>query len=229
MSAAADHWTTPFTDVVRERRSVRGFLDRPVPQALLEKVFALAQQSPSNCNTQPWHTWVVSGARRDRLASALLEAGSRGEFSMDIPYNSQGYDGTYKARQHDAAARLYSAMGIERSDRERRTAAFLENYNFFGAPHAAFLFMPAWGNEREAADIGMYAQTLMLALTAHGLASCPQTALGMFAGPIKAELGIGPELKLLFGLSFGYEKAEAPANTTRIPRAELAETTRFVE
>jgi hypothetical protein len=41
--------------------------------------------------------------------------------------------------------------------------------------------MPEPFNTREAADIGMYAQTLMLALTARGIASCAQGALGLFS------------------------------------------------
>ena len=51
-----------FADIVRARRSVRAFLDQPVPQPLIEQIFTQAQQAPSNCNTQPWRTWVVSGA-----------------------------------------------------------------------------------------------------------------------------------------------------------------------
>src|SRR5690606_30472046 len=102
--------TAPFADafahVVRERRSVRGFLDRPLPQAQLERIFALAQQAPSNCNTQPWHTCVVSGARRARLADILGEAAASGEFTMDMPYNSQEYDSVFKARRNEAATCL---------------------------------------------------------------------------------------------------------------------------
>ncbi len=218
-----------FDGIVRERRSVRAFLDRPVPRALIEHVFTLAQQAPSNCNTQPWQTWVVSGERRDRLAARIQQFAARGETSLDIAYNSQHYEEAHKARMYDAAARLYGALGIERGDKAARQQAFARNFDFFGAPHVALLFLPAWANEREAGDVGMYAQTLMLALTAHGLASCPQTALGMFAQPIREELGIGAELKLFFGISFGYEETRAAINDCRVARAELATTTRFVD
>ena len=217
-----------FDTIVRERRSVRAFLDRPVPQPLLEQIFTLAQQAPSNCNTQPWQSWVVSGARRDRLAARIGELAARRELSLDIPYLSEHYEEPHKARMYDAAAQLYGALGIERGDKQARQQAFARNFDFFGAPHVALLFLPTWANEREAGDVGMYAQTLMLALTAHGLASCPQTALGMFSQPIREELGIGPELKLFFGISFGYEATQQPINRCRVGRAELAATTHFV-
>ncbi len=230
MSAASPttDLASAFEQIVRDRRSVRAFLDRPVPQALLEGIFALAQQSPSNCNTQPWQTWVVSGDKRDRLAKKIGESAARNELSLDIPYLSQHYESHHKARMFDAAAQLYGALGIERGDKAARQQAFARNFDFFGAPHVALIYLPSWANEREAGDAGMYAQTLMLALTANGLASCPQTALGMFSDPIRAELGVGTELKLFFGISFGYEDTQQPVNNCRVARADLAATTRFI-
>ena len=70
--------------------------------------------------------------------------------------------------------------------------------------------MPSFGNEREAADIGMMAQNVMLACTAFGLGTCPQTSIGMMASIIKDELAIGDDLKLLFGIAIGYPDEENP-------------------
>jgi hypothetical protein len=50
----------------------------------------------------------------------------------------------------------------------------------------------------------MCAQTFLLPLTAHGFAGVPQTLLGLFAAPIWAHPGVPDEMKLLFGISFGY-------------------------
>lgn len=49
------------------------------------------------------------------------------------------------------------------------------NLEFFGAPHVVMHFMPEVGdNVRVTGDIGMYAQTLLLSLTAPGLGGIPQ-------------------------------------------------------
>ena len=73
----------------------------------------------------------------------------------------------------------------------------------------------------------MYAQTLMLALTAHGLGSCPQTALSFQADFVREQLGIDASNKLVFGLSFGYPDPAAPANACATDRADLADTVSF--
>ena len=56
------------------RRSVRGYLPRPVPEATLRQVLALASRAPSMTNTQPWKLRVLTGAARQRLAAMLQAA-----------------------------------------------------------------------------------------------------------------------------------------------------------
>ena len=59
-------------EAILNRRSVRAYTDQIVEQSLIEKVFTEAQQSPSNCNTQPWHVVVVSGDARDKIEKAMM-------------------------------------------------------------------------------------------------------------------------------------------------------------
>ena len=217
-----------FTDIVNNRRSVRGFLNKAIPQPLLNQVFELAQKAPSNCNTQPWQVYIASGAARDALAKKLPESIMSGKFTMDFEYQGQ-YQGVYKERQHGAAKSLYDALGISREDKDKRNEAFFQNFRFFGAPHVAFLFLPEAFGIREAADVGMYAQNLMLSLTAYGLASCPQTALSFDADTVRDVLGVDASNKLLFGISFGYEDADNSVNSCRVGRAPLEQNIHFVE
>ena len=212
---------------ILQRRSVRGFLPDEVPQSTLDEVFTIAQRAPSNCNVQPWLPHVVSGAALARLRCALVEAGGRdAPIAPDWPADSQ-FNGVYRARQVDAAVQLYGAMGVARSDRVGRRAAFVRNLEFFGAPHVVFIFMPHPFDTREAADIGIYAQTLMLTLTARGIASCAQGALGLYPGIVREALGLPATLRLLFGVSFGYEDYGDKANAARVGRALTQEAVRF--
>lgn len=225
------HRTMPDGDtleeLLRRRRSVRGFQPDPVPPALIERVFRLAQLTPSNCNVQPWVVHVASGDAAERLRTRLHDAVAGGaDATPDFPL-SDAYAGDYRLRQVEAAKALFAATGVARDDLPGRTTSFLRNFRFFDAPHAAFLFLPSWAGYREAADLGMYTHTLLLALTACGLASCAQGALGQHAGIVREEFGVGDELRLLHGIAFGYEDPAHPANAARTTRAELGETVTF--
>jgi len=214
-------------DAIRNRRSVRGFLPKEVPEPIMEKVFELAQRAPSGCNVQPWLPNVVSGSLLKRLRGALLEAGAKGvPIKPDWPIEGK-YFGDYRVRQYDAAARLYSAMGIERHDIPSRQLAAQRNLGFFGAPHAVFIFLQSPFDTREAADAGMYAQTLMLALTAHGIASCAQGALSLYPSIVRNHLAVPEDHRLLFGISFGYEDHTVKANAARLGRLPVHEAVKF--
>lgn len=121
---------------------------------------------------------------------------------------------------------MYQALGIARADEEARSAYDAESLNFYGAPHVAMLFLPQNAEARMAADVGMYGQTLLLALAAYGIASCPQGLLSFYADTVRDVLAVR-DRKLLFGVSFGYAHTSAPVNNILVPRAELFETTRF--
>ena len=139
--------------------------------------------------------------------------------SPDFTFDFNDYYGRYAERQKEQGQTHYEAMGIAREDHEGRQKEGLRNFTFFNAPHVAFLFMPSFGdNVRVASDIGMYAQSFLLSLAARGIGSIPQTSVGMYADTIRQVLGVSDDMKLLFGVSFGYPDKEAKANSIRMGR-----------
>jgi nitroreductase len=216
-----------FEESIRSRRSVRGFLPKEVPDATLKDVFQLAQLTPSNCNVQPWLPHVVSGETLLLLRESLVTA-AKNDTPPDSDWPSDGkFTGIYRQRQVDAAVQLYDAMGIERTNLVGRQAAYIRNQAFFDAPHAVFIFMEQPFDTREAADIGMYAQSLMLAMTSRGIASCAQGALGLYPNIVREHLKLSLDHRLLFGISFGYEDPKVAANLARVGRADLSQAVHF--
>lgn len=208
-------------EAILNRRSVRGFLSKEVPDETIREVFELAQRAPSNCNIQPWISHVVSGASLKALGQKMNEAALAGvphdpDFTAD-----RKFLGVYRERQIDAAVKLYGSMGIERNDRPRRDWAYRRNLQFFDAPHAVFVFMFNEFEEREAVDLGIYAQTLLLAFTSRGINTCAQGALSLYPSIIREHLGLDGTHRTIFGISFGYEDVAAPANATRVGRVPL--------
>ena len=214
---------TRFTidDAIAQRRSVRGYLPDEVPEDVLREMFERAQAAPSNCNVQPWLPHVVSGASLRRLGRSMIAAAEAGQTPDPDFTADRKFTGVYRQRQVDAAVQLYGAMGIRRDDRVGRDRAYLRNLDFFGAPHSVLIFMHGAFEEREAVDIGMYAQTLMLIMTARGVASCAQGALSLYPSIVREHLALSPDHRLIFGISFGYEDVSVPANSARVGRTPL--------
>ncbi|MCB1407778.1 MAG: nitroreductase family protein [Rhodobacteraceae bacterium] len=211
-----------FDTLVRARRSVRGYRPDPVPRAIIEQIVATALWAPSNCNVQPWSVHVVSGDSLRRLGQALIQQAQSGKPHPDVPMDT-AYRDTFRARQIGSAKALYNAMGIARDDHAGRTAAFLRNLDAFGAPHAAFVFLPEGFGTREAGDLGGFVQTLLLAITAQGLGSCAQGALSLYPNVVRSHLGLPEGPQLICGIAFGLEDPDHPANAARTDRAPLSE------
>jgi nitroreductase len=214
---------------IRERRSVRGFLtDRLVPRHLICEALELAQRAPSNCNVQPWRVFIASGVGCERLRGVLRRAVVTGVApAPDDPVDE--FPGFYRRLQVDCAVALYKEMAVERHDQAGRQQAAARNFAFFDAPHVAIVCMEQHFKLGVALDVGMYAQTLMLALWARGVASCAQASLRMYPALIRRELAIPESLRILCGISFGYEDDSVPANRTRQRREPIETNVTFVD
>jgi len=217
-----------FENLVRTRRSVRGFLDQRVPDETIQQVFELARWSPSGTNVQPWHICVASGAVRDHLRSELMRKAANNEPVVTDHPGDGRLDDIWRERKRGCARALYGAMGIEWEDRQGRGRAAMRNYEMFDAPHVAFFCMHEVFGAQSAADVGMFAQTLMLAMTAHGIASCAQGTLRNYPDLVRETFKLEPQIKVLFGISFGYEDPAVDANAARTERAPLTETVQFL-
>jgi nitroreductase len=218
-----------FNQVVRARHSFRGFLPQQVDKETLEAVFETANWAPSNCNVQPWHVHVLSGAACDRMREKMVaRAAVDTAGNPDFPWQGK-FTGDYKSRQICSAVGLWEHQGVTRDDHKTRAWSWMRNFQFFDAPHIAFIFVTDEFPElvRLAGDVGMYSQTLMLAMADAGIGSCPQTSVSCFPDLVREELGIESNFKLLLGLSFGYVDESDNANNLRTERDPLEKTTTF--
>ena len=215
--------------LIRSRRSKRDFLPERIPQETLTKIFELANQAPSSTNVQARKIEVVSGPLLNKLSEALKNAYERNYTNLDFKYTSSAYGDVYTKRMQDFGAKMYGLLKVTIDDQEGKKRNYIKNLEFFGAPQAAFLFVPNFDVERNLNDIGMYGQTLLLAMKAYGVDSCPQAVLGMYCDVIRETLGVSSDYKLMWGISFGYANPDAPVNQLVTSRAPLEETVTFRE
>ncbi len=176
---------------------------------------------------QPWHVLVGSGDVCERLRKGFLQRFDD-RISPDRDFRTDGKSaGVWLDRKPVCARALCGAMGIDWDDRPACVGAARRNFELFGAPHVAFFGIDEVFGVQTAADIGMFAQSCMLSKTANGLASCAQGSLMDFPDFTREFFEVVPEIKILFGLSFGFADDEMLANCAKPGRVPLTETVLF--
>ena len=211
-------------EAITSRRSTRLFLrDKPVPPTLVEEALTLAMRAPSNSNVQPWHLVLASGPARDRLVEALLEQAEAAPPKVPVLPEA------FAHMRRDLGALVYGSMGISRHDSEGRRVAVLRNWEFFRAPLAGVVCMHRDLDYVDALGVGMFLQTLLLALTARGLGTCVQVSIAGYPDVVREQLDISEDMRVLCGLAIGYPDPAFPGNALRVPRNPVAQNVRFVE
>ena len=123
-----------YEEVVRGRKSIRGYQDKPVPQDLIEEVLELAMRSPSSMNTQPWHFHVITGEPLDRIRKGNTDNILAGVPDSREFRRGEAFAGKHRDRQVGCAIHLFEAMGIARDDKEKRQDWVLRGFRQFDAP-----------------------------------------------------------------------------------------------
>lgn len=218
------------SEAIATRRSVRAYTEQEVPQETIREIFTKAAQSPSNCNSQPWHVSVVSGKTRKKIEKSMVrQIMLGGKPDSVFPAGDLGFEGVYRQRQVDCAIALYDSQGISYEEKKKRQKLMLKNWQFFGAPHGAFFSMPKSMGPVNSVDVGIYLQSVMLLMTEYGIACCPQGALAFFPKAAYKHAGIPEDHGILFGMSFGYADTDNSINNFEVGRAELSECVNFFE
>lgn len=223
--------TTDRADVLRElleeRWSCRGFLDREVPDNVLERLLTMAQRSPSWCNTQPWHVTILRGAELDAIRHDLVEHATTHAGTPDLDFPIQ-YAGEFLARRRECGWQLYESLGIAKGDREASLAQAMENFRFFGAPAAAIITTESDLGTYGAIDCGVYLGNFLLAAQSLGLATIAQASMASHSEFFRERLKLPDHRKVVVGVSFGYADLDHPTRNFKTTRIDINDAATFV-
>ncbi|WP_304546040.1 nitroreductase [Sulfurimonas microaerophilic] len=217
-------------DILKQRKSVRAFLNKDVEKEKIIKILESAKMSPSGVNMQPFNVCVVSGEKKVALENKMLEAfDNNHKEDMDYQYYPLEWREPYKSRRKDMGLLMYKTLGIKREDKEKQLQQWRENYKAFGAPTVLYFFIDSVLEKGSYLDYGMFLQSVMLAATELGLGSCPMASLAEYPSIVKKELDIDKDKVLLCGIALGYEDKNAPVNSFKTQRVPLEEFATFYE
>ena len=114
------------SEAVAYRRSVRGFLDKPVDIDLLKDIITRSARAATGGNVQPWHIDLVHGGAILRLKEIM-----RGKMAEGLPSEAPEYDiypkelkKPYTDRRFEVGHMLYEAIGIPRENKMGRMMWF---------------------------------------------------------------------------------------------------------
>lgn len=214
------------TKAVETRKSIREFLQKPVPNKLLAKLLEKASRSPSGGNLQPWKVFVINNqSMNDFLEFQNTWTEPETPAYSIYPKNLRE---PYRTYRYELGEQMYSLLNIPRDDKDARIKQVLKNYNFFGAPAGLFCFVDKTMGPPQWSDLGMFLQTFMLLATESGIDTCAQEAWSLKQDSVKKFLEIGDDLILFCGMAIGYQDKNAPINNLKSERSSIDDWASFI-
>jgi len=217
------------TTCITNRMSIRAFTDQPVAKKLLTEIIDTARWSPSYKNSQPWNVLVLSGEKKEKLSTLLLNLLEQGEVANPDLAAPTSWPDREQAQINQLFASRKEATGMDLTDPKIIALAKKANFKFYKAPHAIYLFQDNSLSSWSLFDLGLFAQSLMLAAHARGLGTVPQAFVTDYSAQVKDFLNIPESSRLVLGLSIGYPDLESPANQLRTERMDIDEFTTWQE
>ena len=219
-----------YEQVVRERRSIRGFQKKPVPKALIREILEIAMRAPTSLNTQPWNFYVVAGDVLNAIRKGNVERNLAGvpdsrEFRM-----GPGYEGPHRERQIEIAKQLFAVMGIERHDKEARMDWVLRGFRQFDAPVSIVVTYDKsiQGSDIAPFDCGGVVNCIVNTAWSKGL-GCVINSQGIMQSPVVREHARIPDDQVIQTcIAMGWPDDSFPANSVVSNRKSVDEAATFL-
>jgi len=219
-----------YEEVVLGRRSIRGYLDKPVPQSLIREVIEMAIRAPSSLNTQPWSFYAVAGEVLDTIRQGNTERNLSGVPDSREFRGHGAYEGEHRERQIEIAKQLFAAMGIERHDKEGRQDWVLRGFRQFDAPVSVVVTYDRsiHGGDIAPFDCGAVTNALVNAAWSKGL-GCVINSQGIMQSPVVREHAKIPDDQvIMICVAMGWPDDSFPANAVVSKRKSVDEAVTFV-
>jgi nitroreductase len=215
-------------DALRERRTVRAFLPRPVARDTLEAILTDALRTPSWANTQPWEVFVAGGATLDRIRRVWEERTlAKVASNPDVPFPG-AWTPECRERTKELGAMRAEVRGMSTEDPAFHRDFHMVNRRFFGAPCAVYLCMDQTLGTWSVFDLGAMCQSICLAALDHGVESAIAINLVVYPDVLRDELLIPRDLLIVIGIALGYVDLQGPEDAFRSARRPLDDAVRFV-
>ena len=205
------------------RRSIRAFLSTPVEKEKLDAILRAADRSPSWANSQPWETFVATGATLEKIRTGYQEKREqKAKAAPETPSPVEWPEACVKRREQ-----LMDEMKRDCGDSVSQFGAL--NRDIFHAPAAIYICVDKVLGEWAMYDIGAYSQSLMLAAVELGLGAIQAATMMLYPDVLRSAMVIPDNLRLAIGIAVGYEDKENGINKLVSGRKPFDETVRYFD
>lgn len=212
-----------IVEALNSRYCCRAFTPEKVSKQKVLRVLEAGIRTPSWGNTQPWEIYVATGVPLERLRKAYLANHEKNvPGTPDLP-RPQSWPPDLRKRTEQLMAVRGKIIGVTRDDKAAREAMLAANYRFFDAPLVIYLCMDRTLTAWSVFDLGMLAQSIMLAAKGDGLDTAPAVMLIGYPDLIRTELGIPDSLSIILGIALGCGDIKNPTNKSLSPRRPISE------
>jgi nitroreductase len=209
---------------ITSRRSIRAFLPTPVAREDIEAILDVAARAPSGTNTQPWKAYVLTGATKEKLSNAIMDAYRDPqrvkEHAEEYNYYPVEWVSPYIDRRRKIGWDLYGLLKLTRENKAGMHAQHGRNYVFFDAPVGFIFTIDRVMQQGSWLDYGMFLENIMIAARGRDLDTCPQAAFTQFHKIIAEVLQLPDTEMVVCGMSLGHadpDKIENALVTEREP------------
>ena len=219
-----------FEQLIKARKSIRGYRKEPVPPSVIDEIIAVAKWAPSSMNTQPWRVHVVTGEPLERIRegnTTNMVAGVPPK--RDFPMK-EAYEGIHRKRQIGVAVQLFEAMGIARDDQVRRTDWVMRGFRQFDAPVSLVITYDKYLEPAAISqfDLGAFTHAIVLAAWERGL-GCVINGQGiMQSDVVRKHAEIPDDQNIMICVAMGYPDDDFVANSVKSVREDNVNFVRYV-
>ena len=209
-------------DAIEKRRSVRKYLNEPVPRPIIEKAIEAALLAPNSSNLQPWEIyWVTDPEKKQQLVTACLDQATAATAAELVVFvartdtwrrnreliletlRQRGPVPQQQLNYYQKIVPLFYTPGWFSSFGWLKSAAFAVAGLFRPVPRGPFsksALKAVLGK-----TVALACQNFMLAITAQGYSTCPME--GFDEARVKKILGLGAAASIVMVISVGREDA----------------------
>jgi len=216
------------TDALNTRITCRSFLDKAVPEDVLNRIISQSLRSPSGGNLQPWKLHVMTGKTLTEFKERAVERTLAGKVEEPTyrAYPSPLWE-PQRSWRYKLGNDMYDLIGIPRENKMGRVVWLAQNAKFFEAPVGIIITGHKSLEMPQYMDIGIFLQSIMLLAREEGLHTAPQGWWRNWTSVCHELLDIPGEEEVMVGMSLGYGDPKASVNDLYADRASLDEVATF--